>query len=113
MRAVAAAYGGGSAYGVDFDPNESLRWYRRAAEAGSTGAMEYLGEEYAFGTHVPVDRAESMKWYRRAADAGSPQAMTMLGSLYRKSGQYAEALRWYFQAAGGLRRRDGRYRPTV
>ena len=69
--------------------------FRKAAEAGSSGAMFSLGV-------LLDDRgelAEAETWYRRAADAGDSGAMFNLGVLLDDRGELAEAETWYRRAA--------------
>ncbi len=74
-----------------------------AADAGDSGAQQFLGGLYAFGQGVPKDEATAAKWYRLAAEQGWSEAMTNLGQAY-ESGlgvprDAVEALKWYLLAA--------------
>lgn len=89
--------------GVNRDPAEAAKWYRKAAEQGSAGAQLLLGGFYARGEGVARDYSQARTWYRRAAEQGDEQAQTSLGELYEKGNgglqDYEEAIRWYRKAA--------------
>ena len=82
---------------------EAMRWYRKAADQGSTEAQRHIGLLYERGSGVARDYTEAMRWYRKAADQGDSSAQFYIGQLYeRGSGvwrNYAEAMRWYRKAA--------------
>jgi hypothetical protein len=63
---------------------EAARWYRKAADAGSSTAMLYLGSMYADGTGVTQSDDESARWWGKAANAGNPAGMYDLGTLYEE-----------------------------
>ena len=52
------------------DPQEAVRWYRKAADQGNAKAQYYLGVCYDYGDGVDMDLQEAAKWYRKAADNG-------------------------------------------
>jgi TPR repeat protein len=41
-----------------------MKWFRQAADAGNSGAMNNIGWLYHYGRGVPQDYAEAMRWYR-------------------------------------------------
>ena len=57
------------------DPEGSIGWYVKAAEAGDRGAMVYLARAYGEGAGVAKDEREAMAWYRKAAEAGDNHAI--------------------------------------
>ncbi len=68
---IIAATGSGSAqvetpgtYG------DAMRWYQRAAEAGSAKAQFYLGMLHETGTNRPIDATEAARWFAKAARQG-------------------------------------------
>jgi TPR repeat protein len=66
------------------DVQESVRWYRAAAEAGNLDAQASLGALYALNLEdLPADYAESLAWSRRAAAQDNAQAQYNLGVMYR------------------------------
>jgi TPR repeat protein len=83
------------------DPEEAIRWYKKAADLGDPMGMYRLGNMIQLRPAVQ-DRAESMKWLRMAADAGNDAAMLRLANEYRH-GQlgtdYVEAANWLRKAA--------------
>ena len=85
------------------DVVEALKWYRRAAEQGDTGAQTRLGDMYAEGDGVPKDGVEAVKWYRQAADQGYASAQFSLGVMYANGDgipkDRTEAVKWYRKAA--------------
>ena len=106
--------------GVPQDEAEAVRWFRRAAEQGNTGAGNAdtqfsLGVLYAEGRGVPQDEAEAARWYCLAAESdeagavvgslgqGNADAQFNLGVLYAEGRDvpqdYVEAVRWFRRAA--------------
>jgi serine/threonine protein kinase/TPR repeat protein len=82
----------------------AVRWFRRAAEAGSTQGMNRLGRAYQDGRGVPYDRAEALKWHRRAAEAGDVLGMYSLALLLssgkgRTPVEFQEARTWALRAS--------------
>ena len=90
------------------DLAEAHEWYRRAADAGNTNAMNGLGglfwERYTLAAHVDNvdalnllglrwapgddgDLAEAENWHRRAADAGHTGVLISLGELLEERGE--------------------------
>jgi serine/threonine-protein kinase len=63
---------------------EAARWYRKAADAGSSAAMLYLGSMYTDGTGVTQSDDEAARWWGKAANAGNPAGMYDLGTLYEE-----------------------------
>ncbi len=86
------------------DEAEGLRWLHRAAEAGTLGAMRYLGVVYLKGQGgVPPDHAQGIEWLRRGAALEDPTCMHVLGMAYA-SGQGvpkdpSKSLLWLQRAA--------------
>lgn len=65
--------------GVTRDYTEAVRWFRKAAEAGSAEGMNLLGICFRSGRGVEKDSAEGARWYRKAADLGYAVAQSNLG----------------------------------
>ena len=64
---------------VKQDPAESFKWFRKAAEHGSTGAMLELGEAYLTGGWgLEKDKTEALKWFQLAAKQRSKKAKEKL-----------------------------------
>ncbi|MFE7722744.1 protein kinase [Nocardia rhizosphaerihabitans] len=75
---------------------EAENWYRRAANAGHTGAMYNL----AVLLEERGQQTDAENWYRRAADAeGHPATMYNLGNLLKRRGKLGEAENWHRRAA--------------
>lgn len=68
--------------GVERDPSDAVRLFRRAAEAGSATAANNLGLCFDEGVGVPQNFDEAASWFRRAADAGDAAAQNNLGWAY-------------------------------
>jgi hypothetical protein len=83
--------------------SEAARYYRIAAEKGSTMAQTSLGYMYDKGLGVEQDQVAALTWYRKAADHGYPPALINVGIMY-ESGigtetDMDEAVYWYRRAA--------------
>lgn len=89
--------------GVPVDPEEAVRWYRRAAAHGHVLAQHNLGNAYVSGTGVPPSDSLAMVWWRKAAVQGDAIPSFRLGTMYEEGRGVApdpvEALRWYRQSA--------------
>ncbi|MGI9509928.1 MAG: tetratricopeptide repeat protein, partial [Geminicoccaceae bacterium] len=101
MRSLGLAFEHGN--GVEADPREANRCYRKAADAGDATAMRFLGNNCSRGNGIEADLEEAHRWYRKAADAGDAKAMRFLGNNYSRGNgieaDLEEAHRWYRQAA--------------
>jgi uncharacterized protein len=102
-----AEYHVGMSYlqGVDVskDTNESIKWFRRAAEQGDTQSVFMLGRIYEMGLGVPFSYGEALKWFRQAANQGDGGAALEMGRMYATGKgvkpDSVEAVRWYRLAA--------------
>lgn len=91
---------------INGNDDETIRWFREAAEKGQRFAQCMLGRIYS-GSHIGdlsrVNFAEAIKFYTLAASQGDVDSQRDLGHLYflgvgvEKSLQ--NALHWYTQAA--------------
>jgi len=83
--------------------NNAIKWFRKAADQGHSGAQVALGDMYYKGEGVAKDYAEAVKWFRKAAEQGNSYAQFSLGWMYAKGGgvakDEAEAVKWYRMAA--------------
>ena len=93
------------------DEQESLKWFRKAAEQGNPDAEATLGMYYEYGEGVEQDYAQAAYWSRRAAEhvpnlGGAGQGRNNLGNLYEEgkgvSKDYVQAYMW-FSLAGNDR----------
>ena len=65
------------------DYAEAVRWYRKAAEQGSSGAQSNLGIMYKNGKEIGTqDYAEAVRWFRKAAEQGDAAAQYNFGGMY-------------------------------
>jgi TPR repeat protein len=60
--------------GVDRDPVEAVRWWRRGAEAGDADGQAMLAAALHLGLGVERNPIEAFVWLTRAANAGSQLA---------------------------------------
>lgn len=85
------------------DSNESVKWYRKAADQGYAKAQYHLGIFYFQGIGVEANKEEAAKWYRKAADQGYADAQYNLASCYYGGNgvamNKAEAVKWYRKSA--------------
>jgi TPR repeat protein len=70
--------------GVPQDPDEAVKWFRRAADQDDATAQFHLGVMFSKGEGVPQDNAEAADWFRRAANLGDAPAQYNLGLFYTK-----------------------------
>ena len=70
--------------GVEKDPVEAMKWYRRAAADGDALAAFHIGSLYERGHGVEQDFDAAASWYARAADGGNEAALTALAYLYER-----------------------------
>ncbi|KAG0356066.1 hypothetical protein BG005_005006 [Podila minutissima] len=89
--------------GVDKSVDDSLCWYRQAAERGNATAQLTLARIYEKGQGVEPSDVEAVTWYRKAADRGNAEAQFSLGQLYDDGRGVKEdvvdAAQWYRRAA--------------
>ena len=52
--------------GVTKDPQEAVKWYRKAAEQGNADAQCNLGYCYEMGYGVAKNSQEAVKWYGKS-----------------------------------------------
>ena len=85
------------------DPEEGLRWLRRAAQEGSTYAAYRLGKEYLTGEHAPKSGENAVRCFRSSAEQGNPFAQYMLGKLYLDGEalprDQEQAVQWFRRSA--------------
>ena len=69
-------------FGVEYNPDEVVKWLSMASEQGHTSAQFMLAEIYRIGKGVRVDNNKAFALYSVAAENGHPQAMYQLASIY-------------------------------
>ncbi|GIK96873.1 MAG: hypothetical protein BroJett029_10820 [Alphaproteobacteria bacterium] len=74
----------GGGRGVQQNPFEALKWYRKAAEQGHARAQRNLASLYEAGRGTVADPAEAARWYRAAALQGDSYAQFSLGRMYHE-----------------------------
>lgn len=81
----------------------SVRWFRRAAEAGSVEAQLAVATAHYLGRGAPLDKAQAARWYRLAAQGGDAGAMYLYAAMVETGDgvaiDLAEARYWYAAAA--------------
>jgi TPR repeat protein len=86
------------------DEQESLKWFRKAAEQGNPDAEATLGMRYEYGEGVEQDYVRAAYWFRRAAEhlpnlGGAGQGRKDLGMLYADGHgvpkDYVQAYVWF------------------
>ena len=103
MELLGKVYRGG--YGIDAAPAESVRWYQRAIDKGSTDAAAAyaFGSSLVDGTLGERDPARGAVMLEVAAAAGHLRAQADLGRLYAGGhgipADYARAEHWLKQTA--------------
>ncbi len=70
--------------GVDKNPAEAAKWFRKAAAKGVQEAQVRLGGLYERGDGVPQDMEYAYGWYAVAAHLGNPKGTAALQSSLQK-----------------------------
>ncbi|MBL8546957.1 MAG: SEL1-like repeat protein [Hyphomonadaceae bacterium] len=85
--------------GLQQDPVEAVRWYRRGAAQGFARAQNALGNAYMDGLGVTRDYGEALRLFRLAAAQGDVYGQINVGFLYDHGfgvpQDYGEAARLY------------------
>jgi TPR repeat protein len=69
--------------GVDKNPTESLKWYRKVADGGHVLTQFHLGVYYRDGSNgVTQDHKQAFDWFYKSALQGDIDAMNALGYAY-------------------------------
>jgi TPR repeat protein len=86
-------------FGVPFDNDEGLKWYRLAADQGHAQAQCNLAVMHANGWGVPQSDDEAFKYYSLSADQGITQAQASLAKMhlrgYGTPQDNVQAHKWY------------------
>ena len=92
--------------GMPRNAEQSVYWYRMAAEQGYANAELDLGVAYETGIGVPSDLGEAAYWYGLAAAQGNADAQRFLGNLYSLGHgvpqDYVQAHKWLTLGASGV-----------
>ena len=71
--------------GVEFDVEEAVKLFERAANSGHQDAAFDLAMLYLNGSKLAKDRTKALHWLTRAAEMGQMDAQFMLGMAYKNS----------------------------
>jgi TPR repeat protein len=82
--------------GVDFE--KSVRWYRKAAEAGIDGAQLNLSAILGRVGAAENEYREAIYWARKLIKNGNAMAAHNLATIYRDRKKYRIAYKWYKRA---------------
>lgn len=86
--------------GVDVDPDEALKWWRKAADNGNALAMEEIGHLYLMPFH---SGRKALKWFSLAAKHGRRTASVQIALMYLNGlsvkQDYAKSMHWLQSAA--------------
>ncbi len=89
-------------YGVEKDPEQAIKWYRKACEQNDAQAQCNLGKCYEKGIGVEKDPNQAIKWYRKACEQNYAEAQNHIGECYQKGIGVAKnpdlAFQWYQKA---------------
>ncbi len=80
---------------VPEDKEEALYWAQKAAENGSTKAMEYVADRYYNGFHVEKNVALGLYWHEKASQSGSNVAPGTIARYLEAQKRHKEAAAWY------------------
>lgn len=64
------------------DPEQSFKWFVKAAELGHADAADRAATMLREGKGVPKDESAALKWYLKAYELGSPGAAGALSQIY-------------------------------
>ena len=89
--------------GVNKDPAQAVRWFRKAADTGNRDAIFQLATMYEQGRGVPQDPKLALDWYRKAALLGDGDSQVKLGRAFLEGKgvdrNEGEASAWFQRAA--------------
>lgn len=90
-------------HGVVKNPEEGIKWLKKAANQKNGGALFMLGRIYYNGWGVKKDVEQAIKWYRASAQTGESISMVELGKIYGAMPDdgifdFTESEKWYRKA---------------
>lgn len=85
--------------GVAVDYQQARLWAGKAAEAGETRGLTYLGKIWMEGLGVTADSAKALVYFKQADEAGDMKAGRYVGLIAQASGDDETAARWFLKAA--------------
>lgn len=87
----------------EVNDQDTVHWFKKAADLGHVGAQFNLGMVYDQGELVSQNHEEAVKWFKEAAGNGNIVALYNLGQKYMKGEgvkrDSKEALKWFSLAA--------------
>src|SRR6266699_3807275 len=90
-------------WGLHKNPQEYVRWYRKAAQKSYPLAKSNLGVLYSKGRGVETNLQETVKWFTLAAEQGFASAQRNLGHCYYRGegvpSNFVTSAKWYLRAA--------------
>lgn len=93
------------ALGPDYNINEALKWFQKAALSGYAPAQVNLAVMYANGWGTPQNYGAALRWLQAASEQHYAVADYNLGLLYMQGTgvrrDYGEARRWFQRGAEG------------
>ncbi|QEW23560.1 Putative beta-lactamase HcpC precursor (plasmid) [Marinibacterium anthonyi] len=87
--------------GLETDFAKALVWAERAAEAGDTRGMVYLGKIWMEGLGVNANSETALAWFTRADAQGDGKAARYIGLIALDRGDPVEAAEWFMKGAEG------------
>ncbi|HAU29467.1 MAG TPA: hypothetical protein DCW68_05070 [Rhodospirillaceae bacterium] len=90
-------------HNVPQDRDESIKWFRKAAEAGHLPSQLHLAQLYSEGRFVSKNEAEAAKWFLMAAKQGHRDAQMSYALMLEEGHAFKtnpeEAAKWFMAAA--------------
>ncbi len=84
---------------VDQNYTEAARWFHTAAKQDHEQAHIVLANMYIHGEGVERNMQKALKLATRAVKSDSADAQYTMGVIHENLGDFAEAMKWYKQAA--------------
>ena len=95
-------YMGAHAYYED-DYDNTIAWWKKAAETGNVDAMRRLGDLYEDGDGVAADHKTALQWFMKAAEKDDEYSQNLIGECYLKGNglprDAKKAVQWFEKAA--------------
>ena len=73
-------------HGLQQSDEEAMKWFHRAAEAGSGGAANAIAMCYLKGDILQQDLKKALEYSQKAADLGRVTSFGLAGGLLKKEG---------------------------
>ncbi|MGD8110975.1 tetratricopeptide repeat protein [Vibrio sp. TRT 21S02] len=89
------------------EPNQSIEWYRKAAQLKSNEGRMKLGLCYVHGTGVAANFDKGCYWLERAAEKGYTEAMYKAGETWMDTSTNGNAIAYIWLFLAGQLGHDG------